>query len=374
MILVDIINDIQQHLNVDSDCDTDNKKYFILRLKNNSNNPNNSNNNEFITNNILGKQLENSETIEINCKICCFLGAGSYGNVYKIKIKKKYYAFKISENEDPHKYFKRYNSLVSIDKLSKYIINVYLAGNISCGKYSYYSIMEYGGSSLKSVIPIKSPEKTILVLSQLHNISYLCSKYRIMLTDFKLNNIVVDDECRLKLIDLYMDCKSYSPCRDCKIVKTYSTMEIDKMKELLEDENHKHSYHLLPLAIGLMDLLCKKSASSIITNLGVKYDMYLNLKQMLPLVQIACYNYSHKSNNSLKQYSQIYHHKKKLERKFPIIQKPEFYESLINLIEVRDIYKDYISTKKLHIILHHLFSACPDDRSLDPFKKQLNEN
>ena len=257
--------------------------------------------------------------------------------------------------------------------MRKYIIDIYMAGNIKCDKYPYYSIMEYGGVSLKSRIPFDSYDNLMNILKQLHNIVYLCTKHRIILTDFKLNNIVIGDEGRLKLIDLYMDCKSYSPCKECRIVKTYSTIEIDKVRNILEDDNYKYSYHLIPLGVGLMDLLCKKTASSIMTSLGSKYNIYLNIKQMLPLVQIACYNYTHSSNETIKEYDQVYLHKKKLEKKYPIIKNPEFYESLMKLIEVRDIYKEKMPTKTFHKIIHHLFSAYHDDRSLDPLKQQLND-
>ena len=43
--------------------------------------------------------MQIGDNVDIKCKICSFLGSGSYGKVYKIKINKKYYALKISENE-----------------------------------------------------------------------------------------------------------------------------------------------------------------------------------------------------------------------------------------------------------------------------------
>lgn len=376
MILLDIVNNISEDLlGVDSDCNSTDKNYVTLKFKNNYNNDIQSDNsdNENIINKIIGKPLKIGDSVEIKCKICCFLGSGSYGNVYKIKIKKKYYALKISENEEPDKFLKRYESIINVDKMKKYVIDIYIAGNIKCDKFPYYSIMEYGGSSLKSKIPFDSYENLMNILKQLHNIVYLCGKYKIILTDFKLNNVVVGDDGRLKLIDLYMDCKSYNPCKECRIVKTYSTIEIDRVRGILDDDNYTHSYHFIPLGVGLIDLLCKKTASTIMTSLGSKYGIYLNIKQMLPLVQVACYNYTHKSNSALKEYDQVYLHKKKLEKKYPVIKKPEFYESLMKLIEVRDIYKEKMPTKTLHKIIHNLFSAHCDDRSLDALKQQLNE-
>ena len=94
---------------------------------------------------------------------------------------------------------------------------------------------------------------------------------------------------------------------------------------------------------------------------------------MIPLVQVACYNYSHNSNDVLKEYDEVYVHKKKLEKKYPFIKEPIFYKTFMNLIEVRDIYTNNFSSKKLHLILLNLFSACPEDRTLEYLKTHLSE-
>lgn len=367
MILLDIINNINDNLNSDVES-SNNKNNIVLKFVNKYENYNQ------IIKDIIDKPIQLGENIDIKCKICSFLGSGSYGKVYKIKINKKYYALKISENEKPINFKMRYESLTSFDLMKKYIIEIFIAGNIKCGKYSYFSIMEFGGMSLKSKIPLGDVRELDFVLRQLYNIAHLCSKHKLILTDFKLNNIVINDDCRLKLIDLYMDCKSYSPCRECRIVKTYSTMEIDKIKGILDDSNYKHTYHLIPLGIGLIDLLCKKSASSIITNVGYKFGIYLGIKQLIPLIQVACYNYTHKSNSSIRNYEEVYHLKKKIEKKYPVVKKPIFYETLMNSFEIRDIYKDRFTKNDFQLIIHHLFSACPTDRTIEPLKNILNDN
>lgn len=361
MILLDITNNICDNLTSDSGSNN-----IILKFTNKY-----EKYNETIKG-IIEKPLQLNESIEIKCSICGFLGSGSYGKVYKIKINKKYYALKISENEKPLNFKMRYESLANADNMKKYIIDVYIAGNIKCGKYEYFSLMEYGGQSLKTKIPIDHVDGLDFVLRQLYNIVYLCSKHKLILTDFKLNNIVINHEYRLKLIDLYIECKSYSPCKECRIVKTYSTMEIDKIKGILDDSEYNHTYHLIPLAIGLIDLLCKKSASHIISNLSYKNGIGLGIKQMIAIIQIACYNYTHKSNGSIKEYEPVYNTKKKIEKKYPIVKDSNFYESFMNSIEVRNIYKEKFPTKKLQMIIHSLFSAYPDDRSIEPLKKLLN--
>lgn len=365
LIMLDITNNITNDLTSDTNSTSEENDQLILKFVNNYEKTN-------IINEIINKPLEKDEIIEIKCSIIKFLGSGSYGKVYKIKIKKKYYALKISENEKPLNFKMRYDSLINIEPLKKYIIDTLVVGNIKCGKYNYFSIMEYGGTSLKNKLPLESVDEVEFVLRQLYNIVYLCSKHRICLTDFKLNNIVVDKNCfRLKLIDLYIECAVYSPCKQCKIVKTYSTIEMDKIKNILDDENYTHTYHLIPLGIGLIDLLCKKSASHIILSLANNFNLNLGVKQMIPLIQVACYRHIHNSNKQIKEYIAIYQYKKKIEKKYDVIKYPEFYKTFMDLIEIKDNYKNKISSNKLKIILHHLFSACPDDRSLEPLKNYL---
>jgi hypothetical protein len=124
---------------------------------------------------------------------------------------------------------------------------------------------------------------------------------------------------------------------------------MDKIKNILDDEKYNHTYHLIPLGVGLIDLLCKNTASYIISKLSLKYGLALNIKQMLPLLQIACYNYSHKSNNSLKEYSGIYNQKKKLEKKYPFIKEADFYENLMlrDNISLKDINTNKINSNNI---------------------------
>lgn len=365
MILLDIINNNQ--LCDEFQSETSNKSSNItLKFINNYEDYN------YGIKGVVDKPLIKDEIFELKCIVCGFLGSGSYGKVYKIKIGKKYYALKLSENEKPHNFKMRYESLIKVDKMKKYVIDVYVAGNFKCGKYEYFSIMEYGGVSLKSVIPLQDAMILEHILRQLYNVTYLCLKHRLTFTDFKLNNCVVNDSFNLKLIDLYIECGSYSPCQECRVVKTYSPMEIDKIKGILDDNDYNHSYLMIPLSIGLIDLVCVKSASHIITNLGQKHGIYLSVKQMIPLIQISCFNYKHKSNSSIKEYGPVYALKKKLEKKYPDIKKPSFYECFLSSLQIREEYKNTLSIKKFQLIIDCLISAHPKERSIEPLKKYLN--
>ena len=366
MILLDITDGIDDKI-INSN-DFSDEKSINLKFVNDYENYNII---DFFDENITN--FTKGETKYLKCKICEFIGSGSYGKVYKIKINKKFYALKISENEKPLNLKLRYESLLNIEQFKRYVIQFYVCGNINCNKYKYFSIMEYGGNSLKSMIPFNSTEEIKFIMKQLYNIVYLCTVFRLYLTDFKFNNIVINNnDMRLKLIDIYMECKSYNPCKECRIVKTYSTLEMDKIKNILDDTDYNHTYHLIPLAIGLIDLLCKKNFSSIISSLSHKFNINLNLKQIIPLIQVATYNYEHKSNNLIKKYHNVYRTKKKIEKKYPIIIDNIFYITFINMINVRNTYENIISSKKLQNIIYHLFSVYPEDRTLEPLKKFLN--
>ena len=52
-----------------------------------------------------------------------------------------------------------------------------------------------------------------------------------------------------------MYCESYSPCQKCKIVKTYSSLEIDKEKRIYENSEYNYSCIFIPFAVCLIDLL-----------------------------------------------------------------------------------------------------------------------
>jgi serine/threonine protein kinase len=372
MILLDIINN-NKIINGD-DTDFSENKLITLKFINNYENYQDVEC-DFINNLIGTNNIKKKMEFEIKCKIIDYIGSGSYGKVYKIKIDKKYYALKINENEVPINLKQRYESLVRIEQLKKYIIQIHISGNLENKKYKYFSIMEYGGHSLKSLIPFKTIDEIKFIMRQLYNIVYLCEKERLYLTDFKFNNIVLNNkDYRLKLIDIYIECKNYNPCRECRIVKTYSTLEMDKIKNILDNEKYNHTYHFIPLGVGIIDLLCKKSFSTIISSLNSNFNINLSLKQTIPLIQVAIYNYEHEGNTLVKNdYYPIYKVKKKIENKYPIIKNTLFYKYLMDLIRVRDEYKDIITTNKLHKIIRNLFSAYPDERTLEPLKKHLAE-
>ncbi len=321
----------------------------------------------------LFSQNINSQTmIEKNVKFIKFLGEGSYGKVYKVKINDRYFALKINENENPLKLYDRYVSLVTNKNLEKYVIKIYCAGEIKSGSnYSYYSIMEYGGKSIRNIVDKVTIGDLQIILKQLFNIIYISCKYRILFTDFKLSNLTFSSEKRVKLIDLYMYCESYQPCKQCKIVKTYSSLEIDKEKRIYENSDYNYSCIFIPFAVCIIDLICEDSMSSYCSKLAKKFDLDLNIKQIIPLLQISCYNYTNDSNDPIKNYKGLLKQKKKFEEEYNCIKKDNFFEYFVNLLTPKKEFSNFISKKRLILIFSKLIILDPDQRSLSFLKEKL---
>lgn len=345
---------------------------LVLKFINNYKNYEKINDNPLFTNSIAKQTF-----IEKKAKVIKFLGEGSYGKVYKIKIDDKKYALKINENEDPYKLTERYEALKSNPKLSKYIIDIYCAGEIKSNffSYSYFSLMEYGGKSIRHIVDNIDLNDLQIILKQLFNIIYIASKYKVLLTDFKLSNLTFSTDKRVKLIDLYMYCESYIPCRQCKIVKTYSSVEIDKEKKIYEHPDYNYSCIFLPFAICLIDLVCIDSASHYCSKLSKKYSLDLGIKEIIPLLQISCYNYTNESNELIKKkYLNLYKYKKKVEKEYTMIKDSEFYDYFFNLLEPKREFENFISKKKLILIISNLITADPNQRSIDLLKEKLNQS
>lgn len=304
-----------------------------------------------------------------------FLGEGSYGSVFKIKIDDGYYAIKLSENEIPEKLLARYKSLCQNSKLEKHIIKIYCCGEIikPINKYKYYCIMEYGGKPIKSVINNLTTKELKLILKQLYNIVHQSCKFRLLMTDFKLGNLTINSKNKIKLIDIYMDCDNYSPCVGCKIVKTYSTVEIDKEKRIYEKESYNYTGIYIPFAICLIDILSENTISKCTYKLCKKFNLNFSVKQIVPILQIACYNYNNETNDAIKNYKNVEKFKKIVESEFKFLKSNDFYEYFLSLLEPKSNHASFINKKRLIVIINDLFTLDPEQRSLKYLKEKLSE-
>jgi hypothetical protein len=323
---------------------------------------------------LVNEYSKDKKYISKRIEIIDFLGQGSYGSVFKIKINDKYYALKLSENELPNKLLQRYKSLCQNENLKRHVIKIYCCGEISTAyesKYNYYCIMEFGGNTLKSVIHNLNLRELKFILVQLYNIVHHSCKYRLLITDFKLGNLTITSKNKIKLIDIYMECFNYSPCEQCKIVKTYSTIELDKEKRIYENPNYNYTGIYIPLAVSLIELICSNSLSHYTGKLCKKFNIDLTVKQMIPILQIACFNYLNNNNKTIDNMKNVKKFKKNLENEFKILKNNDFYEYFLNLLEPKEKYNEFINKKKFNLIINDLLTLDPDRRSLKHLKECL---
>lgn len=314
--------------------------------------------------------LEFGSSSKLNKKmeIIKFIGEGSYGKVYKVLIDDKYFALKITDNEIPEKLIKRYFSLINDPNLMNYIIKIYSCGNLINNKRKYFTLMEYGGVDIRKY-KYKNKYELINVIKQLYELSTSAMNGKHLLSDFKAGNLIIStNNLKLKLIDIYIFCEEY-PCKNCKIVKTYPIVEIEKEYKIYENPNYNFTSICIPLAIILIDLCCDKSFSTICTELNNKYNLDINVKQMTLILQYACYNYNNDHNNSkLKNYKKIYKFKKSIEEEFDLLANDDFYKDFFTKLNPTNIF----SKKKFILIINDLFSACPEQRSIKYLKKKID--
>jgi hypothetical protein len=317
--------------------------------------------------NKLVNEFKSSNMLNKNMQILKFLGEGSYGKVYKVSIDDKYFALKISDNEIPEKLIKRYFSLIDDPKLMNYIIKIYSCGNLINNKKKYFALMEYGGVDIRKY-NYKNKYELMKVIKQLYELTTYAINGKHLLSDFKSGNLIVNTKnLSLKLIDIYILCDEY-PCKNCKIVKTYPIVEIEKEYKIYENPNYNFTSICIPLAITLIDLCCDKSYSSICSELNQQYNIDVNVKQMTLILQYACYNYNNNYNNSsLKNYKRIYKFKKSIENEFNILSNDNFYKDFFTKLNSTIIF----SKKKFILLINDLLSACPDQRSTKYLKKKI---
>ena len=312
-------------------------------------------------------EFKSTNKLNKNIKIHKFLGEGSYGVVFKVSINDKYFALKISDNEIPERLIKRYNSLIEDIYIKKYIIKIYSCGTLIDCKKKYYTLMEFGGVDIRKY-KYQNSNEVLEVIKQLYNLVNATINGRHLITDFKSGNLILNPKnMNLKLIDIYMFCEDY-PCKNCKIVKTYPIVEIEKEHKIYENKDYNFTFICIPLAIILIDLCCEKSFSKICSELEDKYDLDISVKQFAMLIQLACYNYNNNNDNSnLKNYRRICKFKKNTEKEFDVLKNCDFYKDFFNKLDTKHVF----SKKKFILLINDLFSACPDQRSIKYLKKKI---
>ena len=316
-----------------------------------------------------------NSTNKIIIKIKDFLGKGSFGHVYKFKYKDSYYAIKLNSNEIPIKLYQRYNSLYKNKKIRKYLIKIFCCGKIKSDNFKYYSIMEYGGMTLNLSTRIYDRPILYNIVYQLVYIVYTVVKYKILLTDFKLSNLTLDSNHNIKIIDLYIYCDDYDTCENCKIIKTYAPIEIQKFASLFKNDNnfnYNYTYICLPFVLSMINLLCKYDFILYAEKLAKKYSIKdIKLKDIINLLQISSYFYNIKidkkteNKNNLLSDKNIYYYIKMTCDKYPFIKNDAFYEYFLNNIEIKEEYTEFISKNTLLLLINDFINMDPNKRYFD---------
>lgn len=314
---------------------------------------------------------------KIQFKVIEFLGKGAFGCVYKIEFNKKFYAIKLNSNEIPNKLYDRYVSLYKNKKLNKYIIKIFCCGNVvNSNKYKYYSIMEYGGTVLKVKNCIYDQSTLYLIIHQLIFIVYNIIQNKIIITDFKLSNLTIDDNYDIKLIDLYIYCDDYDTHKGCEIVNTYVPIEIQKYSKIFENESdYNYTYICIPLIFCLIDLLCKFSIVIYINKLAKKYNINnVKIKDMIGIIQISSYYYNYNLNNNIKSTNNndfihnnknVVNYVKMMIHKYPFITSDKFYEFFINSIQIKDEYFNFIPINNFLLLINDFINLDPNKRYIE---------
>jgi hypothetical protein len=359
MIILDIINNID---------DIDSSTYIEIILLNKNNYPDD---------NPFNFSSKNNKK-KIIVKVIEFLGNGSFGCVYKIEYKNNFYAIKLNSNEIPKKLCERFDSLQKNQKIKKYLIKTFCCGNLNSDKYKYYSIMEFGGYTLKIKNCIYDKHILHFIIFQLVYIICNIIKYKILLTDFKLGNLTIDSNHNIKMIDLYIYCDDYDTCKNCKIIKTYTPIEIQKYSSIFEKNNssYNYTYICLPFVFCLIDLLCKYNTLLYVEKLAKKYNIYkIEVKEIVNLLQISSFFYNsgintdnNKNNDekfSFENNKNISSYVKMMIGRYPFIKESGFYEFFLNSITVKEEYSDFIPNSVLMLLVNDCINLDSNKRYID---------
>jgi serine/threonine protein kinase len=203
-------------------------------------------------------------------------GKGSYGVVYNCSYLNNKYVIKFSNNENPETLKQRYEILKEIC-----VKHIYFGKIINDKEYKYFSIMENGGQILKLYKIDKSNFN--IIIKQLHYIVEYIKNHNILQPDLKLSNIVVKDNV-VKLIDIYMDCDDCKSNKNCKIVRTFSI--IDLSNKLHESEKYNYTY-IYPLYAFLLLELTNNKLSSLCNKFNKEYGKKYKPKKFAILLQLS---------------------------------------------------------------------------------------
>jgi len=290
-------------------------------------------------------------------KMC---GKGAYGIVYKCIYNHNIVcAIKFSSTECPFMLKKRYDGLYK-DFGNDIMVKIILSGKIinEGFPYKYYSLMEYGGISLKKYISfgLDCSEMNHVVMQIVH-ICEKIYKHKHLITDFKLSNLTISETKKrvVKIIDIYMESSNYETFENCKYFKTINIIDINICK-IYKDTNYTFNYIYTLMAFMLIDMLCINKLSHITNEISIKInDKNESYKKILVLIQLSFYV---KKKDYVNKKIDKYIKKITNSHLFETI-----YETFINEIVIRKKYQNIINTNKFIDFLNVVIS--PGNKSIN---------
>jgi len=295
-----------------------------------------------------------------------YVGSGAYGRVFRVSMDGRDLILKLSNNELPNKLLERYISLKT-SYISRYIIDYMYTGNIpDCDRYKYYSIMKYGGKTLRSYVRNNELSIDILrkILFQFYEISKFITNSKQLLTDFKLGNLTIDNNNNIKIIDIYMYCAKY-PNYKCRIVKTYPVIELELESHIYQNDNYPNTYILIPMTICILDTLCYQSCSNVMDEIAKEYDLKHGNKDAFLILQLATCLRTNGLKN-IKDCHKIVEFKNKMEKNYG---KDIFHKVYSYFIEQINIKYDFIKKDDLIAIINNFMNADYTKRDYRLIKK-----
>ena len=327
-------------------------KYYDIHNLNNPININCENNIKLIKN----EKIKNRKLLLLKC-----IGEGGYGIVYKCLLNNKEYAIKFSNNENPYFLEKCYEHLQH--DLKNYIIKILYCGNvIENDEYSYYSIMEYGGIELKKYDFDKHSDETLLIIKQIYNLCKKINKTRKMVMDFKLSNILLNENNKIKLIDIYLESNDFENIKKCKIFKTNNILDIS-INKLYRNKNYDYSYIYVLFVFILINILCVDNLHHINSKIIKKYNIAIENKKFTDIIQLAFYKKFKLYDKNIEAYI-IY-----VKQFYNIYEYENIYNMFIEGIHIKQLYTDFINTENFVNILNNIIIPIPEKRNIESLKK-----
>ena len=295
-----------------------------------------------------------------------YCGEGGYGVVYRCNFDNKDCVIKFSENENPLYLKKCYDYLK--DGLDEFMLKIYYSGKlINNPEYEFYSIMQYGGDDLKKYDFDNEDnfKNSLFIIEQLINICIKIQEEKKMYTDFKLSNILLDDNNKISIIDIYIESNDLNNIKKCKFFKTNNVLDINICK-MHKTKNYNYTYIYVLLMFVLINIICENNLKTICNKIIKKKKINTENSKFSDIIQLAFYSKFNLYDETINK------HINELKGAIEFVNLNDIYDLFIDNIIIKELYKDIISKKLFVKILDNIIIPIPKKRNVKYLKKFYN--